>query len=158
MMIAKHSVTEITMAVKGALLASAALVLLVAPLRAVEGPQAWLGRIFDPATLQLEVFPGAQLNRKLSVDAIQLERGGTKRIAIYIMPLDQVKAAAEFMAKQLGVSATVIGADSQYETHIFDLTGAKAPAKLKGLRVQVSRSQFVDKKGQITFEYQPPAP
>jgi len=158
-MAAKRLPADITRRATRALLAAAALAVLAAPpARAVEGPKAWLARIFDPATLHLQVFPGAQLNRKLSVDAIQLERGGTKRIAIYIMPLDKVKPAAEFIAKQLDVSGQVMGADSPYETHIFDLTGAKAPAKLKGLRVEVSRSQFVDNKGQITFTYQPPAP
>ena len=79
-MIAKHSVTDITRMVAGALVASAALVVLAAPLRAVEGPQAWLARIFDPATLQLKMFPGAQLNRKLSVfeprDAADLDSRG----------------------------------------------------------------------------------
>ena len=125
-----------------------------------ESPAQWIARIFDPATLGITPFPGAELNRKQSVDAIVLERGGDKRIAIFIMPLDQLKAAADHFAKQFGVQPTVSGEGSQYVTYAFDFTEAKtpgaAPAKLAGLRVMVSRAQFVDGKGQITMEYQPP--
>ena len=70
---------------------------------AQESPAQWIARIFDPATLGITPFPGAELNRKQSVDAIVLERGGDKRIAIFIMPLDQLKAAADHFAKQFGV-------------------------------------------------------
>ena len=126
---------------------------------AQESPAQWLARIFDPAALGITNFPGATLNRKLSVDAIVLERGGSKRIAIFIIPLDQLKPAAEHFAKQFGVPAKVTGADSPFETHLFDFTdGATGPAKLKGLRVLITRSQFVDNKGQIMMEYLPPAP
>ncbi|HUI27761.1 MAG TPA: hypothetical protein VL403_16885 [Candidatus Kryptonia bacterium] len=124
---------------------------------AQEGPAQWLARIFDPATLKIEPFPGGLLNRKLSTDAIALERGGTKQIAIYTIPLDQVKAAADHFAKQLGASAQVMAAGSPFETHVFDFTGKDAPARFKGLRVQVSRSTFIDNKGEIKLEYQPPA-
>ena len=123
---------------------------------AQESPAQWIARIFDPASLGIAPFPGAVLNRKLSVDAIVLERGGDKRIAAFIIPQDQLKAAADHFAKQFGVAAQVTGADSQYETHTFDFTDGKGPAKLAGLKVVVSRSQFVDNKGQITMEYQPP--
>jgi len=123
---------------------------------AQESPAQWLARIFDPASLGITQFPGAVLNRKLSVDAIVLERGGNKRIAAFMIPPDQLNAAAAHFAKQFGVSAQVTGADSQYETHTFDFTDGKGPAKLAGLRVVISRSQFVDNKGQITMEYLPP--
>ena len=123
---------------------------------AQEGPAQWLARIFDPATLKIEPFAGGQLNRKLSTDAIALERGGTKQIAIYTIPLDQVKAAADHFAKQLGMSAQVMAAGSPFETSVFDCTGKDAPARCKGLRVQVSRSTFIDNKGEIKLEYQPP--
>jgi len=127
---------------------------------AQESPAQWIARIFDPASLGITQFPGATLNRKLSVDAIVLERGGDKRIGIFIIPQDQLKAAAEHFAKQFSAAAQVTGADSQYETHTFDFTGAKAqptaPPKLAGLKVVITRSQFVDGKGQITMEYQPP--
>jgi hypothetical protein len=126
------------------------------PALAQESPAQWMARIFDPATLGVTPFHGATLNRKFSVDAIALEHGGDKRIAIYLMAPDQLKAAAEHFAKQFGVPAKVMGADSQYETHTFDFTDANAPAKLKGLRVVISRAQFADNKGQITMEYEPP--
>ncbi|MBI4516172.1 MAG: hypothetical protein HY699_10210 [Deltaproteobacteria bacterium] len=142
-----------------ALQVAALLVTLVSglPLAVQEGPAAWLARIFDPASLKLEAFAGAQLNRKLSTDAIALERGGTKQIAIYTLPLDQVKAAAEHFGKQLGTKAQIMAEGSPFETHVYDLTGASAPARFKGLRLVISRSQFVDNKGQITLEYTPAA-
>ncbi len=124
---------------------------------AQESPAQWMARIFDPASLGITQFPGAVLNRKLSVDAIVLERGGDKRIGIFIMPLDQVKAAADHFAKQFSVAPQVMGADSPFETYTFDFTGGdKVPPKLAGLRVLITRSQFVDNKGQITMEYVPP--
>src|SRR5512139_3257300 len=49
-----------------------------------ESPAQWLARIFDPSELGIQQFPGATLNRKLSVDAIQLERGGNKRIGMFL--------------------------------------------------------------------------
>ena len=126
---------------------------------AQESPAQWIARIFDPATLGLTPFPGAELNRKQSVDAIVLERGGDKRIAIFIMPLDQLKPAADHFAKQFNVQPTATGENSQYVAYTFDFTdNAKAPPKLGGLRVVVSRAQFVDGKGKITMEYQPPKP
>lgn len=124
--------------------------------RAQEGPAQWLARIFEPTTLKLQAFPGAVLNRKLSTDAIALERGGTKQIAIYVLPLDQVKAAAAYMEKQLSVKDHVTGADSPFETHVFDCTGANAPASCSGLKVSISRSPYIDNKGQLTMEYVPP--
>ncbi len=118
-----------------------------------------MARIFDPASLGITQFPGATLNRKLSVDAIVLERGGDKRIGMFIIPLDQVKAAADHFGKQFGVPADMMGADSPFATYTFDFTAdAKGPAKLHGLRVVITRSQFVDNQGQITMEYSPPKP
>jgi hypothetical protein len=126
---------------------------------AQESPAQWIARIFDPATLGITPFPGAQLNRKESVDAIVLERGGDKRIAIFIIPLDQLKPAADHFAKQFGVQPAVTGENSQYLAYTFDFTeSAKAPPKLAGLRVMISRAQYVDGKGQITMQYQPPKP
>jgi len=127
------------------------------PAIAQESPAQWLARIFDPATLGIESFPGATLNRKQSVDAVVLERGGDKRIAIYIIPPDQLQVAADHFAKQLGVAPEVTGAGSPYVTYTFDFTGSgKGPAKLHGLRIVVSRAPFVDNKGQITMECLPP--
>lgn len=128
---------------------------------AQESPGQWLARILDPATLGLAPFPGAVLNRKLSVDAIVLERGGNKRVAMYIIDNDKLQAAADHFGKQFGVPAQVSGADSPFVAYTFDFTDpGKTPAaaaRFSGLRVQVSRSQFVDGKGQIAMEYSPPA-
>ncbi len=123
-----------------------------------ESPAQWLARIFDPGELGVAQFPDATLNRKLSVDAIQLERGGSKRIGVYLIAPDQLDKAAEFFAKQFGMPAQVTGENTQFVTYAFDFTsGDKGPAKLKGLKVTITRSPFVDNKGQITMEYQPPA-
>ena len=123
-----------------------------------ESPAQWLARIFDPGELGVTQFPGATLNRKLSVDAIQLERGGNKRIGIYLIPPDQLDKASDFFAKQFGVAPQVTGENTQYLAYTFDFTsGDKGPAKVKGSKLTITRSQFVDNKGQITMEYQPPA-
>jgi len=131
---------------------------LAAPVVAQESPAQWMARIFDPAKLGIAPFPPAALNRKLSVDLIILERGGTKQIAVYIMPLDQVKPAADHFAKQFGVAPQIMSPDSPFETYIFDFTtDATAAPKFAGLRTLVSKSQWVDNKSQITMEYTPPA-
>ena len=142
-----------------ALLALLALVCAAAaPVAAQESPAQWMARIFDPATFGIAPFPPAALNRKLSVDLIILERGGTKQIAIYIMPLDQAKPAADHFAKQFGVAPQIMNPDSPFETYIFDFTtDAKAAPKLAGLRTLISKSQWVDNKSQIMMEYTPPA-
>jgi hypothetical protein len=125
--------------------------------RAQESPAESMARIFDPASLGIVNFPPGALNRKLSYDAIVLERGGDKRIAAFIIPLDQLSAAADHFGKQFGTQPQVTGANTEFITYTFDFTSAdKAPPKLAGLRVLISKSQFVDKKGQITMEYLPP--
>ena len=137
-------------------LITAAVVAAAAAAVAQESPAQWMARIFDPASLQIENFAGATLNRKLSVDAIVLERGGNKRIGIFMIGPDQLKAAAGFFAKQFGVQPEVTGADSPFETFTFDFTAAgKGPAKLAGLKMVITKSQWVDNKGQITMEYTP---
>jgi hypothetical protein len=144
-----QALTPLTITVALCLGATAAL--------AQESPAQWIARIFDPAALGITQFPGATLNKKQSVDAIVLERGGDKRIAVFLIPPDQAKAAAEHFAKQFGVPAEVTGADSRFETYTFDFTGAStAPAKFAGLRVRISRAEFADNKAQITMEYSPP--
>jgi hypothetical protein len=135
-----------------------ALTLFAATALAQESPAGWLARIFDPSTLGVKQYPGAELNRKLSVDAIHLERGGSKRISIYLMAPDEVERASQFYEKQFGVPPQVIGEKTPSATYIYDfISGEKGPAKLKGLRVSITRSPFVDNKGQIMMEYSPPA-
>jgi hypothetical protein len=126
---------------------------------AQESPAQWIARIFDPASLGITQFPGAALNRKQSVDAVVLERGGDKRIAVFLIAPDQPKAAAEHFAKQFGAPAQVTGADSKFETYTFDFTGdSNGPPKFAGLRVRISRAEFADNKAQIVMEYSPPKP
>lgn len=123
-----------------------------------ESPAQWLARIFDPSELGIQQFSEATLNRKLSVDAIQLERGGNKRIGIFLIPPDKLARAAEFFQKQFEIPPQVTGENSQYVTYTYDFTaGDKGPAKLKGLKVTITRSPFADNKGQITMEYLPAA-
>ncbi len=123
-----------------------------------ESPAQWLARIFDPSTLGIKPYPDATLNRKLSVDAIQLEHGGSKRIGIYMVPPDGLERASGFFEKQFGVPPQVTGEKSQWVTYTYDFTsGDKKPGKLKGLKVTISRSPYLDNKGQIVMEYSPPA-
>lgn len=123
-----------------------------------ESPAQWLARIFDPSTLGVQQYPGATLNRKLSVDAIHLEHGGSKQIAIYLTGSDELERASAFFQKQFGVPPQVTGENTQYLTYTYDFTsGDKGPGKLKGLKVAISRSPFVDNKGQIVMEYSPQA-
>ena len=131
--------------------------LLAAVAAAQESPAQWIARIYDPAAHGITQFPGATLNRKLSVDAIQLERGGNKQIGIFLIAPDQLKAAADHFAQQFATQPQVTGAETPFVTYTFDFTAAgNAPPKLAGLRVVITKSQFVDNKGQITMEYQPP--
>ena len=140
------------------LLTAIILVCLAQAATAQESPADWIKRIFDPATLGIQQFPGAELSRKLSVDAIILERGGPKRIGIWTISLDQMRPAAAHFAKQFGTPAQVNGADSAFESHVFDFTSdPKSPPKYKGLKVVITHSPYVDGKGQITMEYTPPA-
>jgi len=122
-----------------------------------ESPAGWLARIFDPSTLGVQQYPGATLNRKLSVDAIHLEHGGSKQIAISLTAPDELERASAFFQKQFGVPPQVTGENTQYLTYTYDFTsGDNGPGKLKGLKVIIQRSPYVDNKGQIIMEYSPP--
>ena len=113
-----------------------------------QGPQDWMKRILDPATIGLTVPEGATLNRKLTVDYLSKEDPPTQ-MAIYMMPLDQLPAASAHFEKALGVKPDKSGS-GLFEIHRFAV-----PAK--GLTIMLTRSQFVDNKLQITIEYLPPA-
>jgi hypothetical protein len=122
-----------------------------------ESPAGWLARIFDPSTLGVQQYPGATLNRKLSVDTIHLEHGGSKQISISLTAPDELERASAFFQKQFGVPPQVTGENTQYLTYTYDFTsGDKGPGKLKGLKVIIQRSPYVDNKGQIVMEYSPP--
>jgi len=121
---------------------------------AEESPAAWLGRILDPETIGVKPFPGSTLNRKLSVDTIKVARDPEKRHAVYLAPLDQVKAASEHFAKELRVKPSqVSGEGSEFETHVFVLKGGgDYPGKAEGLTIQITRSPWVTGNLQITME------
>jgi len=126
----------------------AVVLLAVATVATAQGPQDWMKRILDPATIGLTVPEGATLNRKLTVDYLSKEDPPTQ-MAIYMMPLDQLPAASAHFEKALGVKPEKSGS-GLFEIHRFAV-----PAK--GLTIMLTRSQFVDNKLQITIEYLPPA-
>lgn len=111
-----------------------------------QGPQDWMKRILDAAKIGVSPPPGAALNRKLTVDYLSKE-DPPKQMAIYMMPLDQLKAASDHFKTVLKVDPSVTGS-GLFEIHRFVV-----PAK--GLTITLTRSQFVDNKLQITMEYVP---
>ncbi|MDX2166253.1 MAG: hypothetical protein SF182_04295 [Deltaproteobacteria bacterium] len=124
------------------------LLVFAATTAAAQGPQDWIKRILDPATIGVTAPPGAVMNRKLTVDYLS-KTDPPKEMAIYMMPLDQLAAASAHFEKTLGVKPEVSGS-GLFEIHRFAV-----PAK--GLVIICTRSQFVDNKLQITMEYTPPA-
>ncbi|MEO8605034.1 MAG: hypothetical protein ABI629_20870 [bacterium] len=124
------------------------LLALVASPALAQGPQEWIKRILDPATIGVTVPDGAVLSRKLTVDYLS-KTDPPALMAIYLMPLDQLPAAAAHFEKTLGVKAEVSGGGGVYELHKF-----LVPAK--GLTIICTRSQFVDNKLQITMTQVPP--
>jgi hypothetical protein len=114
-----------------------------------QGPQDWIKRILDPAKIGVAPPAGAAMNRKLTVDYLS-KADPPKEIAIYIMPLDQLKAASAHFKRTLKVEPRITGS-GEFEIHRFEV--ASGPAK--GLTITLTRSQFVDNKVQITMEYMP---
>ena len=134
--------------------ASSAVILVLALLATstyAQGPQEWIKRILDPAKIGVTPPPGATVNRKLTVDYLS-KSDPPKEIAIYMMPLDQLKAASDHFKNTLKVEPKVTGS-GEFEIHRFEVTAGPA----KGLTITLTRSQFVDNKVQITMEYIPPS-
>jgi hypothetical protein len=132
--------------------ASSAVILVLALLATstyAQGPQEWIKRILDPAKIGVTPPPGAAVNRKLTVDYLS-KSDPPKEIAIYMMPLDQLKAASDHFKNTLKVEPKVTGS-GEFEIHRFEVTAGPA----KGLTITLTRSQFVDNKVQITMEYVP---
>jgi hypothetical protein len=125
------------------------LVLLAATAHA-QGPQEWIKRILDPAQIGVTPPSGAVMNRKLTVDYLS-KADPPKEIAIYMLPLDQLKAASDHFKSTLHVDPAVSGS-GDFEIHRFEITSGQA----KGLTIVLTRSQFVDNKLQVTMEYMPP--
>lgn len=127
----------------------------VASLVVAQSPSEWIKRILDPATIGVTPPAGAKLNRKLTVDYLS-KADPPKKMAIYMAPLDELKAASEHFEKTLKIKPTVTGADSEFELHRFVLEGGgDYPQEAEGLTITISRSQWVDNKTQITLEYVP---
>ena len=116
-----------------------------------QGPQEWIKRILDPAKIGVTPPPGAVMNRKLTVDDLS-KAYPPKEIAIYMGPLDQLKAAPDHFKSTLHVDPAVSGS-GEFEIHRFEITSGQA----KGLTIVLTKSQFVDNKVQITMEYMPPS-
>jgi hypothetical protein len=119
--------------------------LFAAPI-AAQGPQEWLKRILDPATIGVTPPPGAVMNRKLTVDYLS-KTDPPATMAIYLLPLDQLPLASAHFEKTLAVKPEVSGS-GLFEIHKFVV-----PAK--GLTIICTRSQFVDNKLQIMMTYTP---
>ena len=126
----------------------AALTLLLAAAAHAQSPADWIKRILDPAKIGVTPPPGATLNRKLTVDYLS-KQDPPAEMAIYMMPLDQLRAASDHFKQALGVAPEISGS-GLFEIHRFTV-----PAK--HLVVMLTRSQFVDDKLQITMTYTPPA-
>src|SRR5262245_53384262 len=67
---------------------------------AQESPSDWIKRILDPATIKVVPFENSEMNRKITIDTIRTD-DPRKRIAVYMAPLDQLKAASSHFAKTL---------------------------------------------------------
>ena len=113
-------------------------------------PQDWIKRILDPAKIGVPPPAGAAMNRKLTVDYLS-KADPPKEIAIYMMPLDQLKAASDHFKGALHIDPTVTGS-GEFEIHRFEVNSGPA----KGLLITLTKSQFVDNRVQITMEYMPP--
>jgi hypothetical protein len=113
----------------------------------------WKKRVLDPASIGLEIFPGSQRNLKFTIDNIRLDET-TAQMAIYLISTDQMPAAAEFYAKQLGrpVEESGVGTMGELRTVRAD------PADLKraGLTVRVEHAQWATGQGQVWLRYDPP--
>ena len=123
---------------------------------AAGSPAEWVKRILDPQKIGLTMPEGAVLNRKLSVDYIS-HMDPPMEMAVYTMDLAKLSAAAEHFEKTLKVKPDSTGS-GELAIYRFDFTGSgEAPKGMKGLMIQIAKSQWIDGKLQITMQYTPPA-
>ena len=123
--------------------------LLVTAVAAQESPATWISRILDPASIGVAPYPGAEMNRKFSVDTIRLDKDPDRKIAVYLAPLEKLREASAHFAKELGIEPAVTGEGSEFETHTFTAPG-------KHLKVVITRSPWSTGNLQITMEHDPP--
>jgi hypothetical protein len=114
----------------------------------------WKQRVLDPATIGLELYPGSVFNMKFTIDQIRLDEG-TAKMAVYLIPPDDLEAAAQFFAKQLGTSVEVVDRGSLGPLRV--VSAKKDDAKHAGLTVHVEASEWATGKGQIWLRQEAPA-
>jgi hypothetical protein len=114
----------------------------------------WKQRVLDPATAGIELYPGAAFNMKFTIDQIRLDETKAK-MAVYLMPLDDLEPAAQFFAKQLGTSVEVTDRGSLGPLRL--IRAKPDDAKRAGLSVRVEASEWATGKGQIWLRQDPPA-
>jgi hypothetical protein len=118
-------------------------------------PAEWIKRIFDPKKIGLAMPEGAVLNRKLSVDYIS-HQDPPMEMAVYTMDLAKLPDVAAHFEKTLKVKPDSTGS-GELAIYRFDFTGpGEHPKGMKGLLIQVAKSQWIDDKLQITIQYTPP--
>ena len=138
-----------------ATLAALAVTLVALPVSAqrVGSLAEWKKRVLDPAEISLKVFPESQLNLKFTTDRIRLDEGKAK-MAVYLIEADQMPAAAEFYAKQMGQPVEASGIGTMAELRI--VRARVDDPKLAGLTVRVEHSSWATGKGQVWLIYDPP--
>ena len=114
----------------------------------------WKQRVLDPATAGIELYPGAAFNMKFTIDQIRLDETKAK-MAVYLMPLDDLEPAAQFFAKQLGTSVEVTDRGSLGPLRL--IRAKPDDAKRAGLSVRVEASEWATGKGQIWLRQDLPA-
>lgn len=124
-----------------------------APAQRVGTLAEWKQRVFDPASIGLEVFPGSQRNLKFTIDQIRLDESKVKMV-VYIIDFDDMEAAAHHYAKQLGTSVEETGVGTLGELRVVEAT--PNDPKFAGLRIRVERAQWATGKGQVWMKYAPP--
>ena len=113
----------------------------------------WKKRVLDPATIDLEVFPGSQRNWKFTIDRIRLDEG-TAKMVVYLIEVDKMPAASEFYANQIGQPVEASGIGTMAELRVVR---AKADdPKRAGLTVRVEHASWATGQGQVWLLYDPP--
>jgi len=114
----------------------------------------WKARVLDPKTLDVELFPAGVFNMKFTIDQVRLDE--TKDLmAVYVIPLDDLGPAAEFYAKQLGVSV-----ESQERGGLGVLrtvTAKPDDAKRAGLSIRVEPASWATGKGWVWMRWAKPS-
>ena len=114
----------------------------------------WLTHVLDPSTVGVPPAPGAELNRKLSVDALRFEHQPAKQIAVYLVPQGAAAAAAQHFATQLHVTLeqASLGKAGDQRWFFACRPGAGCPATAGTLSVAIFPSPWADGRAQIQME------